>query len=375
MNKPLISGQSGPAARMEVPGSKIPAVAGLFSLALVLFGLIGHHVDNTIGWEAIPLWLAWAAMAVGLILLAASVYFGNKQLHRRLMAKHFLPYLLIVPAITFLLIFVLYPMLNLVYLSMFQGNVMNATKRFMGLNNYKSILFIKKDFMVALTNTAVYTASMVVLLIFFAVLFALWMFPERKINHIAQTVFFTPHLIASVTIAFIFQWLMDENSYGLFNSVLNAFGLPQLRWLNSSSTAMGSIVFVNVWGSIGYYALIMLAALKSIPSDIYEAVAMDTNSRVKRFFYITLPMLSPQLFFILITITIGSFKVFDSINIMTAGGPGSSTEVLARYIYDYAFIRTNTLGIASAAGTVLMLILIVLTLIYFRVLGKKVFYQ
>ena len=119
----------------------------------------------------------------------------------------------------------------------------------------------------------------------------------------------------------------------------------------------------------------MLAALKSIPSDIYEAVAMDTNSRVKRFFYITLPMLSPQLFFILITITIGSFKVFDSINIMTAGGPGSSTEVLARYIYDYAFIRTNTLGIASAAGTVLMLILIVLTLIYFRVLGKKVFYQ
>lgn len=360
---------------MEVSGSKIPAVAGLFSLALVLFGLIGHHVDNTIGWEAIPLWLAWAAMAVGLILLAASVYFGNKQLHRRLMAKHFLPYLLIVPAITFLLIFVLYPMLNLVYLSMFQGNVMNATKRFMGLNNYKSILFIKKDFMVALTNTAVYTASMVVLLIFFAVLFALWMFPERKINHIAQTVFFTPHLIASVTIAFIFQWLMDENSYGLFNSVLNAFGLPQLRWLNSSSTAMGSIVFVNVWGSIGYYALIMLAALKSIPSDIYEAVAMDTNSRVKRFFYITLPMLSPQLFFILITITIGSFKVFDSINIMTAGGPGSSTEVLARYIYDYAFIRTNTLGIASAAGTVLMLILIVLTLIYFRVLGKKVFYQ
>lgn len=138
---------------------------------------------------------------------------------------------------------------------------------------------------------------------------------------------------------------------------------------------MNCVIAVNVWKSIGYNALIILAALKSIPQEIDEAAMLDQAGPLRKFFRITLPMLSPQLFLLLITITTGSFKVFDSMRIMTNGGPGDSTRVLSMYIYDYAFQRNNTLGIASAAGVVLMVILILVTVVYFKCLESRVHYQ
>ena len=126
---------------------------------------------------------------------------------------------------------------------------------------------------------------------------------------------------------------------------------------------------------MGYYALIILSSMKSIPAEIYEAAKLDNASGIKTFFRIMLPMISPQLFFLLITITTGSFKVFDSVRIMTGGGPGDSTRVLSMYIYDYAFMRNNTLGYACAAGMVMLLIMVVITIIDFAFVEKKVHYQ
>ncbi len=362
-------------------GLKLPASIGaILGMALMLLGFLGNKMaaDNVklTGWLSDLLkGNGTGLMIAGGAVILICVIIGNWAEMGQLKLGYFFPYLLVIPTLVFLILFVLYPMLHLVYLSLFTGNVMNPTKAFVGLKNYNTIFFVKKDFLNALQNTAVYTAAVVVLLIFFAVVFALWMYKDRKINRFAQTAFFTPHLIASVTVAFVFQWLMDENAYGLFNTILMTFGLPKLRWLNSSDTAMASIIFVNVWKSIGYYALVVLAALKSIPTEIYEAAELDNTPKIKCFFKITLPLLSPQLFFLLITITIGSFKVFDTINIMTAGGPGGATEVVTRYIYDYAFIRTNTLGIGATAGVVLMVVLMLLTLVYFRGLERKVHYQ
>ena len=187
--------------------------------------------------------------------------------------------------------------------------------------------------------------------------------------------FFTPHLVAGVSAGFIWSWLMSSQSYGLFNSVLTAIGLPEVHWLDSSAMAMPSIIIMNTWKSIGYYALIILSSMKNIPDEIYEAARLDSASSVKTFFKITLPMISPQLFFLLITITTGSFKVFDSVRIMTNGGPGDSTRVLSMYIYDYAFQRNNTLGYACAAGMVMLLIMVVITIIDFAFVEKKVHYQ
>lgn len=311
---------------------------------------------------------------IGAVLLVAAIIAGNTTMQRRTKLFDYFPYLLIIPAVAFLVIFVVYPMFNVIYLSLFNGTVMNPTKSWMGINNFKMIFVVKRDFITSLINTAVYTGAMVVGLIALSLVFALWLQKDRKINNVAQTVFFTPHLVASISCAFIFQWIMSGQSYGLFNTILRAFGFQKIDWLNNPDTAMACIILMNLWKNIGYHTLIIMSALKSIPNEIYEAAELDNAGTLRTFFKITLPLLSPQIFFLLITITTGSFKVFDSINVMTGGGPGDATEVLARYIYKYAF-TLNKLGVASAAGVALMAILILVTLIDFKGLEKKVHYQ
>ena len=283
-------------------------------------------------------------------------------------------YAMIAPAILFLLTFVIYPMFHIIGLSMFKGNATNPYKKFVGLANYNDIFFVKTDFLEALKNTAIYTFFIVFILIFLSVVFAVWLYDDRKLNKIAQTAFFTPYLVASVSAAFIWSWLFSSDAYGLFNTILKAFGISPMNWLGNTSTAMACIIVMNTWKNIGYYALIILAALKAIPPEIYEAAKLDNASKVKTFWKITLPMLSPQLFFLLITITTGSFRVFDSVRLMTGGGPGTSTQVISLYIYNYAFQRNNSLGIGSAAGVVLMLVLILITLFDFKGLEKRVHY-
>ena len=311
---------------------------------------------------------------IGAALLVAAIIAGNTTMQRRTKLFDYFPYLLIIPAVAFLVVFVVYPMFNVIYLSLFNGTVMNPTKSWMGINNFKMIFVVKRDFITSLKNTAVYTAAMVIGLIALSLVFALWLQKDRKINNVAQTVFFTPHLVASISCAFIFQWIMSGQSYGLFNTILRAFGFQKIDWLNNPDTAMACIILMNLWKNIGYHTLIIMSALKSIPNEIYEAAELDNAGTLRTFFKITLPLLSPQIFFLLITITTGSFKVFDSINVMTGGGPGDATEVLARYIYKYAF-TLNKLGVASAAGVALMVILILVTLIDFKGLEKKVHYQ
>ena len=284
-------------------------------------------------------------------------------------------YAMVLPAIIFLCIFTVYPMINLVQISTFTGNAANAYKKYVGLNNYHQLLFVRKEFLTSLQNTAYYTLVVIILLISLSVIFAVWMQKERRINNFAQTAFFTPHLVASISCAFIWQGLYNGDSSGLVNSVLKVFNVAPVNWLGSTDTAMNSVIVMNVWKSIGYYALIILSALKSIPAEIYEAARLDGSSGGKTFFKITLPMLTPQLFFLLITITTGSFKVFDSMRIMTNGGPGTSTQVLCMFIYQFAFVRPNSLGLAAAGGVMLMLILILITLFDFKGLEKKVHYQ
>ena len=294
---------------------------------------------------------------------------------RRKVSGWIVSWLMILPAIAFLLIFTIYPMANIFRLSLYRGNALNPTKQFVSLDNFREIFLIKTDFLVALKNTAYYTVMVIIFLIALSLLFALWLRADRKINQVSQVLLFTPYLIATISCAFIWSWLYNKNDYGLFNTVLGWFHLGPVNWLNDSGMAMNCIIVMNVWKNIGYYALIILASLKSIPAEIDEAALLDQAGPLRKFFRITLPLLSPQLFFILITITTGSFKVFDSVRIMTNGGPGDATRVISMYIYDYAFQRNNTLGVASAAGVVLVGILVMVTIFYFRCLEKRVHYR
>ncbi len=357
------------------------AAGGTLGLVLFLIGFFGHKV-NTNGAKMPEGWLLTlmtqapvALMIAGLALALLALFFGNAAEYGEFKTRNYLPYLIIVPAFVFIVLFVLYPMFETVYLSLFKGNLINPTKNFLGLKNYNDILFVKNDFKAALANTAVYSVAVVVFLIFFAVLFAVWLFQDRRINDISQTFLFAPYLIASVCSGFIWAWILSKQEYGLFNAALKLLGIPPVKWLESSATAMPCIIFVVLWKNIGYYTLITLAAMKSIPKEIYEAAELDSTPKVRQFFKITLPMISPQLFFLLITITISSFKVFDTIRVMTDGGPGNATNVIALYIYDYCIVRMNSLGIGTAAAVILMVVLIFLTVIYFRMVERKVHYQ
>jgi sn-glycerol 3-phosphate transport system permease protein len=281
------------------------------------------------------------------------------------------PYIMVAPAMTGILLFVIYPVFYLIKLSFYKYNLMNKAKSiYIGLDNYTQI-FTRGDFYTAVTNSVVYTVGVVSLTMLLSLLIAMWLNKKTRFNAFVQAGIFTPHIISIVSIALVWMWLMEPN-HGMLNFLLKAVGLPTSSWLQSSNSAMISVIIVSVWHNIGYYTLIIVAALQSIPPSIYEAAALDNASKFRVFTKITLPLISPQLFFILIIMTIGSFKVFDTVKIMTGGGPNNATSTLVYYIYEF---RTTSIGYASATGVVLMAIIALLTFGYFRLLSRKVHYQ
>lgn len=281
------------------------------------------------------------------------------------------PYLLILPAMLGIGIFVIYPILYLAYLSLYKYNLMNPAKsKYVGFENYTAI-FARDDFYKALANTALYTIGTVALTLVISLAIAVWLKQSTRMNTFIQAGIFTPHIVSVVSISLVWLWMMEPN-LGFLNFVLKSLGMPTSQWLQSSDTALISVIIVAVWQGIGYYVLILVAALQGISPSIYEAAALDNASKWKVFFNITLPMISPQLFFILVIMTIGSFKVFDTVRMMTNGGPNNATNTLVYYIYQN---RTTNIGYASATGMVLMVIIGILTFVYFRMLAKKVHYQ
>lgn len=289
----------------------------------------------------------------------------RKKIH---IGRLVLPYAMVLPTIILLGVFTFYPSIDMVINSFYDVNVFKGNT-FVGLQNYER-LFQHPDFWPAVKNTVIYTIGSVFFLIFLGLIFALWLQRSTFINGIVQRFMFLPHICAFLSVAMIFQWLMDDE--GIFNFVLSIFNLPALRWLNSSDTAMLSIMLISIWKGIGYYALILLSAVKAIPTELLEAADLDDAGKLRTFFKISLPMLSPQIFFLLITITINSFKVFDSIRILTNGL--CDTNVLVFLIYNMNKTSGQT-GMAAAAGTVLLIILMIFTIFYFRALGKRVHYQ
>ena len=282
------------------------------------------------------------------------------------------PYLLCAPAMIALFVFVVYPIGYLVYLSFTNWNIISPVKKFIGLSNYDT-LFGREEFYTVAWNTFIFTFFVVIITLALSLALAIWFNKNTKFNMFGQAAIFTPHIISLVSISMVWMWIMDPD-IGLLNYLLGWVGIPPLKWLQSSSTSMLSIIIVSVWKGLGYYTLVILAALQSIPTSIYEACELDNASKTKVFFKITLPMISPQLFFLLIVMTIASFKVFDTIKIMTGGGPNNSTNMLVYYIYEYAFVNMK-IGYASAVGVVLLGFVSIVTILYFRLLSKRVHYQ
>lgn len=283
------------------------------------------------------------------------------------------PYAFVLPSLVFFLLFFLYPIGYMFYLSFTDWSLLNIdAKQWVGFENFKE-LFGDEEFILVLKNSIVYMVFTVSISLILSFFLALWLNKKAKIYSFVQGAIFTPHIISLVSISMLWLWLMDPE-FGMINAILNAVGLPKFPFLADPGTSLASVILVSIWKVTGYNTLVFIAGLQSIPKDIYEAAALDRFSKIKTLFKITIPMISPTLFFLLVINTISSFQVFDTIYIMTQGGPVNSTSVLVFYIYEQGMEFYNG-GIASAASVVLLGLIGLMTIFHFSVMSKKVHYR
>lgn len=280
-------------------------------------------------------------------------------------------YSFILPNFIGFLIFTFVPVVISIGLSFMEWDTANPAK-FVGLSNFKR-LFSDETFRISLVNTIYYTFATVPLTLVCALLLAILLNKGIRGVKVFRAVFFMPYITSIVAIAVVWNMLLHP-TMGPINEFLKWIGIQNPPgWTASTEWAMPAVIITSIWRSVGYYMVIYLAGLQGIPGELYEAATMDGANWWNKFKSITLPMLTPTTFFILVMLTINSFKVFDLILIMTAGGPGRSTNVLVYHIYNQAFINFK-FGYSSAIAMVLFGLVLGITLIQFKLEEKWVSY-
>lgn len=276
--------------------------------------------------------------------------------------------LFLLPNFGFFLLFTLIPIFVGLFLSFTNYNGFNFTSlNLVGFSNFAK-LFHDDFFLVALRNTFVYTLVSVPLTLLLSLALALALTQHVPFKGLFKTVFYFPSITAMVAVAIVWGMMLNPVG-GPVNNLLMAIGIKNPPgWLVSTKWSMLSVILVSVWKSAGYYMIMILSGLLSIPEEYYEAGLIDGASGWKKFRYITWPLLSPTMFMVTILSVISSFQVFDLVYVMTQGGPGDSTSVLIYRIYQEGFKNMN-MGYASAMAYFLFLIIFVFTLIQFR--GQK----
>ena len=282
------------------------------------------------------------------------------------------PYVLIAPAVIIALITTIYALGYCIYLSFMKWDPILGTKEFVGLYNYQYI-FADELFLTSLWNTVVFMIVTVFIGLALKVLVGVFLNKNKPFHNLVQTIMFTPYIIASVAVATIFKYMMQPTG-GVFNEVLSWFGLEPSLWYMGEDTALMSLAFITIWQGLGYGVLIVISGLRAIPDYVYEAARLDKSSKSKTFFRITMPLLSPTLFYLLVTSSVAAFTSFDIVSMMTNGGPGTATYMLAYYVYMQG-IRFMHYGRAMAASVVLLIITSSLSVVNFAMAGKKVHYQ
>lgn len=301
-------------------------------------------------------------------LIAAAFYLWNSRRERSPLA---LGYTFLAPSFIVLLVFIFTPVFFSLYLSFHQWNVVAANKPFVGLENFSQLLR-DRTFWNSFKNTLIYTLHVPVGM---AISLFIAMLMNRKIRgvNLLRTIFFLPSVASFVAVALVWQW-MYHPEFGLLNYLLSFFGVERIGWLSDPNLALVSVMILSVWMGIGYQMVIFLAGLQSIPEELYEVALTEGASAWQRFRYITLPLLKPTTFFVLITSVIGSFQVFTLVYVMTQGGPLRATDVVVFHIYKNAWDYLK-MGYASAISWVLFIVIMLITWAQFRFIGKGVEYR
>ena len=271
-----------------------------------------------------------------------------------------------------ILIFWVIPVLYSVGLSFTDWDMMSKDINFVGLNNYRSLIN-QTDFARVLKNTLVFSLGSVIPTIVLGLMAALALNGAHKGTGVYRMAMFAPYITPMVAVSIVWSWIFEPR-VGILNYILGVIGITGIEWTQSSDTSMLSVIIVTVWKQIGWAMIFYMEALRKVSKNLLEAASIDGANALKRFFNITVPMISPTTFFLFIIMTINSLQAYDQIQVLTQGGPAGSTRTLLYYYYIEAFETFNT-GKASAAALFLVAITIVLSLLETRASKKFVYYE
>ncbi|GAB1154553.1 sugar ABC transporter permease [Paenibacillus illinoisensis] len=288
-------------------------------------------------------------------------------------------YLFIAPAFLILTLFHLMPAVASMVLSFTEWNGLTEPI-FVGIDNFKTLIH-DREFILSVKNTLFFAVVSIPVSIIMATAVSVLMNQKIRYVGVYRTLYFIPVVTMSTAVGLIWKWLL-HSEFGLINHVLELLHLPQPNWLTDPSVAMISIVIVSVWTNVGYYMIILLAGLQGISSSYYEAAEMDGASKAYQLFRITLPLLTPSLFFVFLIALINSLQLFDLVFVMTGGTTGTSgpnplllnaTRSVVYTIYDQGFV-TFHMGYASAQAVVLFVAVLLITIVQFSLQKKWVHY-
>jgi multiple sugar transport system permease protein len=280
-------------------------------------------------------------------------------------------YLFTAPTIILLTVFALGPALYAFYLSGFAWDLLN-TPKWVGLQNFQALL-TSSLFWIAVKNSVIFAAVVMPVQTALALLFAVLLNQNLPARGLFRLAYFFPSISSSAVTSLMFLWIF--NQLGLLNSFLGLFGINGPDWVGDPRFALSSIMILNIWSTAGYLMVIFLAGLQSIPQSMYEAAAIDGANSRQRFWHITVPLLRPATFFIVVMGMIGTLQMFDQAFIISGGtgGPLYSTTTIALLIYQYIF-SYGQVGLGAAATVFLFVLVLGLTILTNRWLGKPIEY-
>ncbi|ACZ41747.1 binding-protein-dependent transport systems inner membrane component [Thermobaculum terrenum ATCC BAA-798] len=282
-------------------------------------------------------------------------------------------YLFLSPGLILFAVFTVFSVGFSFYLSFHQWNILEPQKPFVGMQNYRELLH-DRYFLGAIVNTLYFAAVSVPVTMAIGLLVALMLNTQIRFRGLFRTLYYLPGVTSLVVAAIIWKWVFSGD-YGLLNYYLLKLHIidKPILWLSDRNLAMPAVITVSVWQGVGFHMVVYLAALQSIPQEIYDAAKVDGASAFRRLIYITVPLLRPTMFFQFVVAMIGSLQVFGQILLMTGGGPIRRTTTVAFYLYQKAF-RDFEMGYAAAIAYCLFAMMIVFTIIYWRLAYREIEY-
>ena len=292
---------------------------------------------------------------------------------QRVVGLRGMPYVFVLPNLLIFGIFILIPMLlNFVYAFTGGPSFKPFDRPWVGTANFNRLLSCENYlipstcsedlFWRSVYNTLGYVFIQVALMVLFSLITAMILKSQIKARGFFRSVYFYPVMLSPIVVALIWKWILQEN--GLFNGIFISLGWDKLPFLVNAEWARFWIIIISVWAFMGFYTLILLAGLQSIPADLYEASSIDGANPWQSFSRITMPLLMPTMVVVLVLSLIRAFQVFDIVYAFSGGGPGTATLYLVQYIYNYGFASPNKqFGLAAAASLLMGGVLIILTVI------------